>query len=69
MSNLTDSQIMRQDYVDNAIFHLLQEVNPTSTEISWDIEMIGDVRDSIKQWLVEKRQICDEMCFYPYIKE
>ena len=69
MSNLTDTQITRQDYVDNAIFHLLQKVNPTSTEISWDIEMIGEIRDSIKQWLVEKRQICDEMSFYPYIEE
>lgn len=69
MSDLTNRQIVRQDYVDNAIFHLLQAVNPTNTDISWDIELIGDIRNSIKQCLVERQQICDEMAFYPYVKE
>jgi len=45
MKELTSEQIKRQDSVDNAIYHLIQELNPTADEIRWDIEMIGDVRD------------------------
>ena len=41
---LNQHQIERQDFVDNAIFNLLQSLNPTDKEIQWDIEIIGDVR-------------------------
>jgi hypothetical protein len=44
---MTDEQLERQDFVDNSIFSLIQEINPTTREISWDIEMIGNVRDVI----------------------
>jgi hypothetical protein len=64
---LTNKQIMRQDYVDNRIFQLIIDLNPSQTEINWDIEMIGEIRDSIQNWIIEKTQI-DEMSFYPYIK-
>jgi len=42
MKELTEEQIKRQDSVDNAIYQLIQELNPTADEIRWDIEMIGD---------------------------
>ncbi|MDO9289891.1 MAG: hypothetical protein Q7T83_13990, partial [Thermodesulfovibrionales bacterium] len=45
MEELTEEQIKRQDSVDNAIYQLIQELNPTADEIRWDIEMIGEVRD------------------------
>lgn len=65
---LTSQQIERQDFVDNAIYELINLVVPTNQEISWDIEVIGDVRDVIQQKLVE-RGICTEQEFYPYIEE
>ena len=51
---LTDKQLQRQDFVDNAIFSLIQQLNPTSQAIDWDIEMIGNVRDTIVTELQEK---------------
>jgi hypothetical protein len=38
---LTDKQIERQDEVDNAIFHLIEEISPVMT--AWDMEVIGEV--------------------------
>ena len=69
MKELTDKQTKRQDLVDNAIYHLIREVNPTGKMIAWDIEMIGDVRDVIRRWLVEKMDIASEQTFYPYLRE
>ena len=69
MKELTEEQIKRQDSVDNAIYHLIQELNPTADEIRWDIEMIGDVRDVIEDWMVERLKITDEKSFYPYFEE
>jgi len=68
MQELNNKQIERQDYVDNAVFQLIQEINPTLKDISWNIEMIGGIRDDIRYWLVERLNVCEEMTFYPYIK-
>jgi hypothetical protein len=48
MKTLSDSQIKRQDNVDNAIYDLLNEVNPSQQKIEWNIEMIGEIRDLIQ---------------------
>ena len=69
MEELTEEQIKRQDSVDNAIYQLIQELNPTADEIRWDIEMIGEVRDVIGDWIVERLKITDEQGFYPYLEE
>jgi len=69
MQELTDKQIDRQDFVDNAIFQLVQRVNSTDKTIEWDIEMIGEVRDVIRQWIVGRMKITDEQTFYPYIDD
>lgn len=69
MKELTDKQIERQDFVDNAISQLIQSVNPTDKEIEWDIEMIGEVRDVIEDWIVERLKITDEQGFYPWVEE
>ena len=61
---LTDKQIDRQDFVDNAIFNLLNEINPTNEELHWDIELIGNVRDCIQKEFTE-RKICFAKEFYP----
>ena len=65
---LTDVQIERQDVVDNAIFNLICEVNPSDAELEWNIELIGNVRDAIQSELV-KRKICTAQEFYPEMDE
>jgi len=62
---LTKIQIDQQDFVDNTIFDLLKTLNPTSKELDWDIEMIGNIRDIIQGWIVGKTD-CSEQEFYPY---
>ena len=65
---LTDEQIERQDFVDNAIFNLLNEINPTKKELDWNIELIGNVRDCIQKEFTE-RMICFANDFYPEMDE
>ena len=69
MKELTEEQIKRQDYVDNAIYQLVREINPVDKEIAWDIEMIGEVRDVVREWMVERLKITDEQNFYPYLED
>jgi hypothetical protein len=61
---LTDEQLERQDFVDNAIFSLIQQLNPTNQVIDWDIEMIGNVRDVVAGEL-EKKLGISEFEVYP----
>jgi hypothetical protein len=65
---LTQQQITQQDFVDSAIFNLLQSLNPTDKEIQWDIEMIGYMRDVVKECLVDKLCLMTEQEFYPYLE-
>jgi hypothetical protein len=67
--NLSDDQVDRQDAVDNLIFQLIQSIHPSASGIGWNIEMIGDVRDCLKEWIVDRYELCDERSFYPYIKK
>ena len=69
MKELTEEQIKRQDSVDNAIYQLIREINPVDKEIAWDIEMIGEIRDVVREWMVERLKISDEQNFYPYLEE
>ena len=69
MKELTDKQIDRQDFVDNAIFQLVQTINPTDRSIEWNIEMIGEIRDVIREWIVERMKMTDEQNFYPYLDD
>lgn len=61
---MTNEQLERQDFVDNAIFSLIQDINPTAEAISWDIEMIGNIRDAIVNEL-EKKLGITEFEIYP----
>lgn len=65
---LTKQQIERQEFVDNAIFQLINELIPFNKEMEWDIEAIGEIRDVIQCQLVTKG-LCTEQDYYPYIKE
>ena len=68
MTELTKQQIERQDFVDNAIYELVQTLNPSGRSIAWNIEMIGAVREQIRYWLVERNKLTDENSFYPYVE-
>ena len=61
--------IERQDFVYSAIFDLIKELNSTKKNIKWDIEMIGDIRDEISEWIVSRLKLCSEQKFYPFINE
>lgn len=65
MEKLTEDQIKRQDFVDNQIYDLVKQLIPSTREIEWNIEMIGDIRDTIQYWLVVQYKIVDELEFYP----
>jgi DNA polymerase sigma len=65
MQGLSDKQLKHQDFVDNEIYDLVKRLNPSTKEIEWDIEMIGDIRDTIQHWLVDRYKMIDELEFYP----
>ncbi len=65
---LTAQQIERQDFVDNAIYNLINELIPSNKEMEWNIEAIAEIRDAFQAQLVE-RGICTAQEFYPYIEE
>jgi hypothetical protein len=65
MQNFSEEELKRQDFVDNQIYDLVKRLIPTSREIEWDIEMIGDIRDTIQHWLVDRYKIFDKLEFCP----
>ena len=69
MVQLTKQQIVRQDFVDNQIFALVNSLLPSQKQVEWDIEMIGDIRDVVRKRLVNKLDIVEETTFYPYIQK
>jgi len=68
MTELTNQQIVRQDFVDNKIFELINELLPPSKKVEWDIAIISTVRESIRQEIVDELKIMNESEFYPFIK-
>lgn len=69
MCELTKKQIQRQDFVDDKIFELINELLPPSKKMDWDIEAIGEVRDAVRWVIVNKRKLMNEMAFYSYLDE
>lgn len=61
----TRRNIERQDFVDGAIFELINELLPENKQIDWDIEVIAEVRDSIFSAVSDKVEGLDEFKFYP----
>lgn len=66
---LTKQQIERQDFVDNSIFELLQHIKSSEEDIEWNIEMIADVREAIRYWIVDRYHDSDENTFYPFMDQ
>jgi len=69
MKELSENQIDRQDFVDNQIYNLIISLVPTRQEIDWNIEMIADVREAARHWIVERLNLSDEMTFYPFFDQ
>ena len=64
---MTEKEKIEQwDLVDNAIFDLIQTLNPKGAEIEWDIEPISEIRQILADFYVEKLKLCTEYEFYPY---
>lgn len=62
------AKLKRQHFVDDSIYELIIEINPTQKGIAWDIEFIGEVRDVIGKWF-ERLNVCSEDKFYPMEEE
>ena len=58
-------KIEQWDLIDNAIFDLIQELNPSSKEIKWDIKPISEIRDTLINLYVHELKLCTEKKFYP----
>jgi hypothetical protein len=58
-------KIEQWDFVDNAIFGLITELNPTDTEIEWDMEHISAIREVLVDIYVNKLHLCSEDAIYP----
>lgn len=61
----TRRNIERQDFVDGAIFELINELLPENKQIDWDIEVIAEVRDAIFSAVDGKVKGLNEFKFYP----
>ena len=64
---LWGADLERQDLVDNAIFELINLLNPSSKEIEWDIYYISQIRDVISDIIVNQLELSDEYTFYPFV--
>ena len=70
MEELSQTQIDRQDMVDNAIYQLFLELNPNpNKQIDWDIHWISEVREVVERVIVHEMEACDDLTFYPYLVE
>ena len=57
MLKFTEEQLRRQDFVDNEIYDLMIRLVPTKKKIKWNIEVIGDVRDTIAHDRLSEAQV------------
>ena len=67
IQELTDKEIERQDYVDNRVYELLNDLLPAGNKLNWDIEIIGAIRDAVQVQITD-RKLMNEAAFYPYLK-
>lgn len=65
--DLTCKEIKRQDFVDNKILELMNDLLPEEKVFKWDIGAIGEIRDSIRCELI-KKGLTTEQEFYPYLE-
>ena len=57
-------KIERWDIVDNAIYSLIIDLNPSPKEIEWDIKPISEIREILTNLYVQELKLCTEKQFY-----
>lgn len=55
-------------FTNNKIFDLLNGLNISSTKLEWDIDLIGEIRDTIQSAFIA-RNLCAANEFYPALNE
>lgn len=63
--NFTAQEIDRQDKVDSVIEEMLENLSPIGY-VEWDMEIIGEIRDVVQDYIVNKKGWMSEQAFYPY---
>ena len=58
-------KLERWDFVDNTIYDMIVELNPSKQELKWNIKPISEVRELLINYFVEELKICTEDDFYP----
>ena len=53
------------DLVDNTIFDMIVNLNPSTKELKWDIKPISEIREVLVSYFVEELKLCSENDFYP----
>jgi hypothetical protein len=66
---LTKKQIERQDFVDNSIFELLNNLNTTIQKLEWNIEIISEVREVVRLYFEKTFDGFSEQDYYPYMQD
>ena len=65
---LTNKQTDRQDFVDNLITQMVQDLDPTCY-VEHDIEYISAIRDTAYAYLIKSGTLLNEEDFYPYLED
>ena len=66
MMTLNEKRKLEQcDNVDNAIFDLITELNPSTKTIEWDIKPISEIREILVSLYLQELKLCTEDDFYP----
>lgn len=66
---LTTEQTKRQDEVDNAIMQTVLSLVPEEKQelFAWDVHFISQIRNEMREWVVEHIGAMTEQEFYPFI--
>jgi len=59
----------QQDFIDNSIMKLINEINPSSIEIKYDGHIVSKVRETLIEVFTEDLHLCTDEEFYPYIED
>ena len=58
-------KIHKWDFVDNTIFEMIENLNPSTKKLEWDIKPISEIREVLVSYFVEELKLCTENDFYP----
>lgn len=65
-TELTQREMERLDYVHNAIHALICDL--AGQEVEWDAEIIGEISDTVEDFVCDRLHIMSDHEFAPYIE-